>query len=117
LGAVAEELERWTERTPEWQSLFDRTPAIELSREVARLQHELATAADPPALPPKREWGPFMTSLLMPWSYGDRAPGDFWHHMLCRVGRHEIAGGHSMQLAGTVVFVERQCRWCGLEPG
>ena len=116
---MAEELERWTEKTPERQSLFDRTPAIGLSRDVARLQQELAQPPDPPAIPPKppREWGPFMTYLQMPWSYGDRTPGDFWHRVRCRVGRHEIAGGHSMQLAGAVVFVERQCRWCGLEPG
>ncbi len=116
---MAEELERWTERTPERQTLFDRTPAVGRSQEVARLQEEQAKAPDPPAVPPKpaREWGPFMTYLQMPWSYGDRAPGDFWHRIRCRLGRHEIAGGHSMPLAGAVVFVERHCRWCGVEPG
>ena len=101
---MAEELERWTEKTPERQSLFDRTPAIGLSRDVARLQQELAKPPDPPAVPPKprREWGPFMTYLQMPWSYGDRSPGDFWHRVRGRVGRHEIAGGHSKQLAGAL---------------
>ena len=115
---MAEELEPWTERTPEPQSLVDRTPALGRAAEVQRLREQINQPSDPPAIPPKppRERGPFMTYLQMPWSYGDRAPGDFWHRTRCRVGRHEIAGGHAMQLAGAVVFVERQCRWCGREP-
>ena len=116
---MAEDLERWTEKTPERQSLLDRTPALGRAAQVQRLREEINQPSDPPAIPPKppREWGPFMTYLQMPWSYGDRCPGDFWHRVRCRVGRHEIAGGHPMQLAGAVVFVERHCRWCGLEPG
>ena len=116
---MAGDLERWTEKTPERQSLFDRTPAVGRAAAVERLREETNRPCDPPAIPPKppREWGPFMTYLQMPWSYGDRAPGDFWHRMRCRIGRHEIAGGHPMQLAGAVVFVERHCRWCGLEAG
>jgi hypothetical protein len=115
---MAGDLERWTEKTPERQSLFDRTPAGGRAAAVQRLREEINQPSDPPAIPPKppREWGPFMTYLQMPWSYGDRCPGDFWHRMRCRIGRHEIAGGHPMQLAGAVVFVERHCRWCGLEP-
>ena len=112
---MAEELERWTERTPERQSLFDQTPAIGLSREVARLQEEQAQAPDPPAVPPppRRERGPFITYLRLPWSYGDRSPGDLWRRVQCRRGRHVMGGGHTMQLGSSTVYLERTCRWCG----
>lgn len=62
-----------------------------------------------------RERGPFLTYLSMPWSYGDRDSGDRWHRLQCRLGRHDMHGGHVMQVDGEVVFVERQCRWCEVE--
>lgn len=122
--AVAELPERWTERTPERHSSFDLEPAFGRAEQVERLREEVAAAeaahavaaAEPGRSAPGREWGPFMTCLQMPWSYGDRGPGDFWHRVRCRVGRHEISGGHPMQLDGAVVFIERQCRWCGVVP-
>ena len=115
---MAELPERWTERTPERQSSFDLEPAFGRGEQVQRLRDELAAAPPIPTTPPKprREWGPFMTYLQMPWSYGDSYPGDFWHRLRCRVGRHEINGGHPMQVEGAVVFIERRCRWCGVEP-
>jgi len=59
-----------------------------------------------------RERGPFLTYLGMPWSYGDRHSRDRWHRLQCRLGRHDMWGGHTMQVDGAVVFIERQCRWC-----
>lgn len=115
---MAEDLERWTERTPEPSHLFNRVPTFGLARDAERIC-DIA-----PTLPieveprkPRRERGPFITYLRMPWSYGDRGERDVWHRIRCRVGRHEIAGGHAMQVAGTTIFVERSCRWCGVEPG
>lgn len=115
---MAELPERWTDRTPERHSSFDLEPASGRAEQVQRLRDELAADQESAAVPepPGREWGPFMTCLQMPWSYGDRGPGDFWHRIRCRVGRHEISGGHPMQLDGAVVFIERHCRWCGIVP-
>lgn len=110
--------EPWTEKTPERLSSFDLEPAFGRAEQVQRLRDELASAPAPPAIPPelRRERGPFITYLRMPWSYGDRYPGDSWRRLRCRVGRHQISGGHPMQLDGAVVFIERRCRWCGVEP-
>jgi hypothetical protein len=117
LVPVAEDLERWTERTPERHHLFGRVPTFGAAAEAARVEE--GAGPPPPAPPPRtapRERGPFVTYMRMPWSYGDRGERDFWHRIQCRVGRHEITGGHPMQLAGNVVFIERSCRWCGVEP-
>lgn len=65
----------------------------------------------------RREPGPFVTYLSMPWSYGDRDTGDRWHRLQCRLGRHDMHGGHVMQVDGAVVFIERRCRWCEAEAG
>lgn len=112
---MAGELERWTERTPH---LFGRAPTFGLARAAEELEGTLPPApADEPPRPPPRQRGPVLTYLAMPWSYGDRGERDFWHRVRCRVGRHELHGGHPMQLAGAVVFVERHCRWCGVDPG
>jgi len=27
-----------------------------------------------------------------------------------------MAGGHTMQLGSSIVFIERRCRWCEAEP-
>ena len=118
---MAELPEPWTERTPERLSSFDLEPAFGRGEQLQRLRDELTeaeAAAAVPAAPakPQREWGPFMTYLQMPWSYGDRCPGDTWHRLRCRAGRHDIGGGHPMQLEGAIVFIERRCRWCGVEP-
>jgi hypothetical protein len=120
---MADDLERWTEKTPERQVserryLFDREPTFGLAHDA-----ELMRRGVPP--PPRvatarkrrRERGPFVTYMRVPWSYGDRNAGDRWHKMRCRLGRHEIRGGHVMQLGSSMVFVERRCRWCGMEPG
>ncbi len=111
---MAEDLDRWTERTPH---LFNRAPAFGLARAVEDMDGQLPppTAQDPPPAP-RRERGPVMTYLSMPWSYGDRGERDFWHRVRCRVGRHELRGGHPMQLDGAIVYIERSCRWCGVEP-
>lgn len=103
--------ELWTERTP--------TPSV--AGEVVRVDEQPPLPAvlepEPPAEPEAgRERGPFLTYLCMPWSYGDHTTTDTWHRWKCRFGRHVIIGGHTMQMGGTVVFVERQCRWCGAVP-
>lgn len=75
-----------------------------------------AVELDEPVPPsPGRGHGPFVTYLCLPWSY-DRTSGEGWHRLKCRLGRHEIAGGHTMQIGGDVVFVERRCRWCEASP-
>jgi hypothetical protein len=111
---MAEDLERWTERTPH---LFNRTPAFGLARAAEEMDGCVPPAPDEePPRPPRRERGPVMTYLSMPWSYGDRGERDFWHRVRCRVGRHELRGGHPMQLDGAIVYIERSCRWCGVQP-
>jgi hypothetical protein len=109
-------LERWTDRTPEPR------PAFGLAREAERMPMPVVPAdpdvveGDTPAPPdPSRERGPFVTYLLLPWSY-DRTTGESWHRLKCRLGRHEIGGGHTMQIGGDLVFVERRCRWCEAAP-
>jgi hypothetical protein len=109
---MAEYPERWTERTPERQ-LFDRTPAFGLAREAERLPEATAPALAPTEPPvPRRLRGPFVTHLLLPWSYGGTT-GDRWHRLTCWFGRHQMGGGHTVQLDSTLVYIERRCRWCG----
>ncbi|MDQ3897968.1 MAG: hypothetical protein M3326_12135 [Actinomycetota bacterium] len=95
---MAELPEVWTEQTP---------------------AAEDAAPAPPTSEPPKhrRERGPFMTYLRLPWSYGDRDSGERWHRVQCRLGRHKTVGGYSMQVDSAMVFVEPRCVWCGAEPG
>lgn len=111
---MAEDLDRWTERTPH---LFDRAPAFGAAREAEQLDGALPPPpVDPLPTAPRRERGPFVTFLRMPWSYGDRGERDLWHRIRCRLGRHEPSGGHPMHVAGEVVYIERRCRWCGVDP-
>jgi hypothetical protein len=105
--------ELWTERTPEKRYLYDVEPTFGVARDAERMRQ---------GVPPerrtttyrrqRRERGPFVTYLRLPWSYGDRSAGDTWHKLRCKTGRHEITGGHTMQLGSATVFIERQCRWC-----
>jgi hypothetical protein len=82
----------------------DVAPLVEVEEEVV-----------PPPPPPER--GPFVTYLCMPWSYGDSDTlADKWRRLRCRRGRHEISGGHLMQVGGSETFIERRCRWCGAVP-
>lgn len=116
MDVMAEHPELWTERTPAPRHLFDRAPAFGLAGEVERLSQE--AAPDPVPLEPRkppRERGPFLTYLCLPWSYGDRRRGDRWRRMQCRRRRHEMTGGHPMQVGGDITFIERRCRWCGAE--
>ena len=114
---MADHPELWTESTPERRYRFDRAPTFGLARDAERMQHEVP-AARVPARGRKRgrDRGPFVTYLRLPWSYGDRNRGEFWHRLQCRRRRHEMAGGHTIQLGSTVVFIERRCRWCGVGP-
>ncbi len=111
---MAEHPELWTEKTPE--PLSDRTPALGVSRDLERMPLEVAPAEAPlgPGKP-RRERGPFVTYLCLPWSYGegDRQPGEAWHRMKCRLRRHQMTGGQMVQVGGELVFLERTCRWCG----
>ena len=115
---MAEELELWTERTPEVQP--DRTPEVGATSDLERMPQELEEV-DPGPVPAEitRERGPFATYLFAPWSYGegDRRPGEAWHRMRCRMRRHQMVGGQTVQVGGEVVFLERSCRWCGRSDG
>ncbi len=114
---MAEYPELWTERTAEERYLFDRPPSFGLARDAERMRDGIAPLI-PRAAPRKRrrQRGPFVTFLRLPWAYGDRSAGDVWHRVQCRWRRHEMTGGHTMQLGSEVVFIERRCRWCGAEP-
>ena len=116
---VGEELELRGETTPARPSTLDGTQRFGLARAA-----ELVPDEPPPEAPParsllarRREPGPFMTYLCLPWSYGERDSFARWHRLRCRLGRHDVVGGHVMQLGGDDVFVERQCRWCGAAAG
>lgn len=110
---MAEHPELWTERTPERRYLFDRPPAFGLAREAERLQQGATPVSAPVSRrKPRRERGPFVTYLRLPWST-DGHVSDLWHRVQCRWGRHDMYGGHTVQLGSTVMFIERRCRWCG----
>lgn len=114
---MAEHPELWTERTPE-RHLFDRAPAFGLAGEAQRLPLELPPDPEPAApSKPRRERGPVVTYLCLPWSYSDTSPGDRWQRVKCRFGRHAMSGGHAMQVNGDVVYIERRCRWCDAGDG
>jgi len=113
---MAELPELWTESTPEVRrSQLERSRTSGLEREAETFVP--APPDEPPAQKPRRERGPFVTYLQMPWSYGDQRRSDLWHRMQCRWGRHKMTGGHSMQLDGAIVFIERHCRWCEADAG
>ena len=97
---MADHLELWT--APD-----DETASVELAAD-----SPVSGSAASVAGTRRRERGPFLTYLGMPWSYGDRDSSDRWHRLQCRLGRHDMRGGHTMQVDGAVVFIERQCRWC-----
>lgn len=115
---MAELPEIWTEKTPARPGLFDRAPTFGVAHEAERLAAQPPPEAADENEPrkPRRQHGPFLTHLLLPWSYGDRSPGDRWHRLQCWRGRHALVGGHAMQLDSAIVFVERRCRWCGSLP-
>ena len=114
---MADYPELWTEKTPERRYLFDQVPTFGLAHDAEKMRQGV-----PPPIRAartgkrRRERGPFVTHMRLPWSYGDHTAVDTWHRMRCRLGRHEIRGGHTMQLGSAMVFVERRCRWCGAEP-
>jgi hypothetical protein len=71
------------------------------------------------ALPPRTPRPPRETRLplrrITPRSRRSRretGAADLWHRVLCRYGRHDIRGGHQLQLGSEFVYVERRCRWC-----
>ena len=115
---MAEHPELWTEQTAEQRYLFDRAPTFGVAREAERMRQGIPpTPRTPDPRKRRRERGPFVTHLRLPWSYSERNSGDIWHRIQCRWGRHQMSGGHTMQLGSTLVFVERRCRWCGSPPG
>jgi len=110
---MAELPERWTERTPEQRYLYDKVPTFGLARDAERMRQGVPPDRRAPTVKKRRrERGPFVTYMRMPWSYGDRNDSVL-RRLRCRRGRHELIGGSTMQLGSTVVFVERTCRWCG----
>lgn len=110
---MAELPEPWTERTPEPRYMYDRVPTFGVARDAERMRQGVPPERRRPAYRKRRrERGPFVTYLRLPWSYGESAPGDRWHRLRCKQGRHDLTGGHTMQLGGDVIFVERRCRWC-----
>ncbi len=113
---MAELQQRRTERTPEHRDRSARAPTFGLSRHAELLPEVPLELARTEAAAPRRELGPFLTYLCLPWSYGDRARGDLWHRLQCRWKRHQLDGGHVIQVGGDAVFVERRCRWCGQQP-
>lgn len=114
---MAEHPELWTERTPERRHLFDRAPAFGSAGDAERMPERMDPAlTSPNRRKRRRERGPFLTYLCLPWSYGDRDTVDLWHRLQCRRRRHEMRGGDTMQLGSTLIFMEWRCRWCGSTP-
>ncbi len=109
---MAELPELWTERTPERLDPPNRAATIGSIPATEPLPDPISVAAGRS----RRERGPFLTYLCLPWSYGDRTRGERWHRLQCRRKRHQVDGGHVMQVGGAAVFVERRCRWCGQQP-
>lgn len=115
---MAEHPELWTERTPEPRYLFDREPTFGVARDAERMrQGVLPDVRVPRSRRRRRDRGPFLTYLRLPWSYGDHDSSELWHRVQCRRGHHDMRGGHTMQLGSAVVFIERRCRWCEAGPG
>ena len=102
---------------PAPRQLYDRPHAYGVARD---LEHIKQGFVPPPRTPriqrrPRREWGPW--AAFRRWSATrERGPGDVWHRIRCRMGRHEMRGGHQMQLGSRYVFVERRCVWCDAPP-
>lgn len=105
-------------RPPVARQLYDRPHAYGVARELERMKEGFAPPPRTPRIPPRRERrrrGPWAT--FRRWSTSrDRGPADVWHRMRCRMGRHEMRGGHQMQLGSRYVFVERRCVWCDAGP-
>lgn len=114
---MAELPELWSERPTEKKYLYNREPSFGVARDAERMRQGIPPEPFVRTTKPRRERGPFVTYLRLPWAYGDRSPGDAWHRMRCWRGRHDMAGGHTMQLGSAVVFIERECRWCGSKAG
>lgn len=71
------------------------------------------------ALPPRVPRPPRQTRLPLGRIEGrprrgsrETGAAELWHRLLCRLGRHDMRGGHQLQLGSEFVFVERRCRWC-----
>ena len=104
------------QRPPEPRQLYDRPHAYGVARELERMKAGVVPPPRTPRTRTRRErrgpWASFRR-----WSASrDRGPADAWHRIRCRMGRHEMRGGHQMQLGSRFVFVERRCMWCDARP-
>jgi hypothetical protein len=102
--------------------LFGQPPSFGVAHDLELLKH----GALPPRPPrpgrsrrrgregARRQWP--LSGVRRWWASRDRRPSDLVHRVLCRVGRHDMRGGHQMQLGSTFVHVERRCQWCGARP-
>jgi hypothetical protein len=119
LTLVAELPELRSERVPARPDppapLFGQPPAFGVARDLELMKRgELAPRVP---RPPRR------SRLPMPgaeprgrfrgrWATRQTGPADLWHRILCRYGRHDMRGGHQLQLGSEFVYVERRCQWC-----
>jgi len=141
---VAEVPEVWRTQLPERRPLYDRPPSFGVARD-AELMRQGIPPPPIRRQPSRSSWfagreldrthpldhriwqcrarareaplhGRSWTHLRHRWSSGEHGPSDVWHRVMCRRGRHEFRGGHTMQLGSKAVFVERRCVWCDALP-
>ncbi len=106
-------------RPPVPRQLYDRPHAYGVARDLERMKEGFVPPPRTPRIQPRserRRRGPWAS--FRRWSASrERGPTDVWHRIRCRMGRHEMRGGHQMQQLGSrYVFVERRCVWCDAPP-
>lgn len=108
---MAEHPELWKDRTPESRPLFDHKHSFGVAREAERAREAIASSSGLQQSNGHRQ-GVAFPALHRPWANGEGRLSNFWHRVKCRSGRHEIQGGHSIQIGSDLVFFPRRCRWC-----
>jgi hypothetical protein len=95
--------------------LFGQPPSFGVARDLELMKQGALVPRTP--RPPRRSRLPLYRDepghgLRSRWASRDRGPTDLWHRLRCRFGRHDMRGGHTMQLGSQLVYVERRCQWC-----
>ncbi|MDQ4068173.1 MAG: hypothetical protein M3203_01640 [Actinomycetota bacterium] len=104
------------QRPPPPRQLYDRPHAYGVARDLERMKEGFVPPPRTPRIQPRSPRGGPWASFRRWAATRERGPGALWHRLRCRMGRHEMRGGHQMQLGSSFVFVERRCVWCDARP-